>query len=175
MLSKANGRGSSAAQWVAVNTRPHNERVAMVNFERQKFIAYCPMIRKQIRHARRTRDELRPLFPSYVFVAISHDFHGWRPLLSTSGVRGVVRCGDRLSFLAPEFIEGLKSRECDGAIVRPTRPYEIGQQVRLTGGATDGLIATIMEMREKDRIVVLLNLLNRPVRIKLSANQVTAA
>jgi transcriptional antiterminator RfaH len=60
----------SAPKWVAVNTHPHRERFALDNLRRQDFGAYCPMIRKRIRHARRTQDVLRPLFPSYLFVEV---------------------------------------------------------------------------------------------------------
>jgi transcription antitermination factor NusG len=39
----------------------------------------------------------------------------------------------------------------------------------------NGLVATIIEMNEKDRLVVLLDLLNRPVRVTLDVSAVTAA
>jgi transcriptional antiterminator RfaH len=138
--------------------------------QRQKFETYCPHIRKRIKHARREHDVLRPLFPSYVFVQFDTTTHRWRSILSTFGVRTVISCGEHLSFLHDDFIASLRAREVDGAIVRPENPYTVGQQVKVSGGAFDGLVATIVEMTEKDRLVVLLNLLNRPVRVKLETN-----
>jgi len=128
-------------------------------------------MRKRVSHARRTQDVLRPLFPSYLFVQLDPD-SSWRPILSTRGVRTLVRCGERPSFIANEFIDSLKSREIEGAIVRPASPYCIGQHVRVVGGAFDGLVATIIEMDEKDRLVVLMNMLNRPVNVRLSSHHV---
>jgi transcriptional antiterminator RfaH len=162
-------------KWVVVNTHPHKEAFALENMERQDFPTYCPMVRKRIRHARRQQDVLRPLFPGYVFAEIDTAMQRMRSLSSTFGVRSLVCCGGRLSFLHDDFIRSLKVREVEGAIIRPENPYTVGQQVRVSGGAFDGLIATIIEMNEKDRSVVLMNLLNRPVKVKLETNDLAAA
>jgi transcriptional antiterminator RfaH len=161
--------------WVVVNTQPHREHIALDNLARQEFHAYCPMMRKRVRHARRTQEVLRPLFPGYLFVRVHPDLQRWRPILSTYGVRTLVCCGERPSFIDEGFIAGLKARELDGAIVRPASPYRPGQQVKMAGGAFDGLIATILEMDEKDRLVVLMDLLNRPTKVKVEAARVTPA
>jgi transcriptional antiterminator RfaH len=161
--------------WVVVNSQPHRELIALDNLARQQFFAYCPMVRKRVRHARRSRDVLRPLFPNYLFVHAHPDVQRWRPILSTIGVRSLVRCGDQLSFLDDVFIRSLRAREIDGAIVRPASPYRVGQQVRVMGGGFDGLVATIIEMDEKDRLVVLMDLLSRPVKIKVPAELVAGA
>jgi transcriptional antiterminator RfaH len=161
-------------RWVVVNTHPHREYLALENLNRQKFSAYCPQILKRVTHARRTQDVLRPLFPSYVFVQINAELQRWRSILSTFGVRALVTCGEKLSYLDGGFIQSLKARELEGAIVRPETPYQVGQQVRLTGGAFDGLVATILEMNEKDRLLVLLDMLNRPVKVKVEARGVMA-
>jgi transcriptional antiterminator RfaH len=59
--------------------------------------------------------------------------------------------------------------------MRPASPYEPGQQVKLTGGAFDNLVATILEMDEKDRLVVLMDLLNRPTKVTVHMSCVTPA
>lgn len=164
---------SASQSWVVVNTHPHKERFAVENLARQDFIAYCPMLNAQVRHARRIRDVLRPLFPGYVFAAVETDLLRWRPLLSTFGVRSVVRSGDRLSFLPQGFVDALRSREVAGAIVRPTSPFQVGQAVKLVRGPFDGLVATIVEMDERDRLVVLMDFLNRPVKVTVDASFVS--
>ena len=63
--------------------------------------------------------------------------------------------------------------EHDGVIVHPDRPYEVGQQVRMAGGAFDGLVATVIGMREKDRLTVLLQLLSRTVRVELGTQDLS--
>lgn len=161
--------------WAVVNTHPHREGLAMENLARQQFTAYCPHIHKRVTHARRSQDVLRPLFPSYVFVRVHTELQRWRPILSTFGVRSIVTCGEKPSYLNDGFIQTLRAREVDGAVTRPEAPYQVGQQVRLTGGAFDGLVATILELNDKERLLVLLNMLNRPVKVKVEARNVTAA
>jgi transcriptional antiterminator RfaH len=163
-----------SGKWVVVNTHPHKEAFATDNLERQSFSVYCPLVRKQIRHARRVQDVLRPLFPSYLFVQIEPAMQRWQSICSTFGVRSLVCCGERLSYLDDGFIRSLKTRELEGVIVRPQTPYSVSQQVRLSGGPFDGLVATIIEMNEKERLIVLMDLLNRPVKVMVDASNVMA-
>jgi transcriptional antiterminator RfaH len=167
-------RAGGALGWIAVNALPHNEERALENLRRQDFPAYCPMIQKRIKHARYVRDVRRPLFPCYLFVRIGRDLQHWRPILSTAGVRTVVRFSQSPTFLDDGFIEALKSREEEGGILRVENNYRLGQQVQLEGGAFDGLIATIIGMDEKDRLVVLMELLNRRVKVRVDAGSISA-
>ena len=161
-----------AKRWVVVNTQPHRERAALDNLVRQGFEPYCPMVKKVVRHARKSQELLRPLFPSYLFVRVSPEAEPWRPILSTTGVRTVIRNGDQLSFIDSQFIDGLKTRESAGVITHPVRQHQVGETVRLQGGAFDGLIAKIIEMDDKDRLVVLMDLLNRPVKVSINSGQI---
>lgn len=161
-----------AQRWVAINTHPHREHIALAHLGRQNFAVYCPMERRRIRHARRTADVTRPLFPGYIFAAVAPDLAVWRPMLSTHGVRHLIRTGDRPAFLDDALIRALRAREIDGIIARPRTPYTLGQQVRLNGGPFDGLVATIIEMDDRDRLVLLMSLLNQNVRLKLTADDV---
>lgn len=163
---------ASRERWVAVNTHSHREHIALDNLLRQQFEAYCPMIERRVRHARRTVDVLRPLFPGYLFVRVDPDVQRWRPILSTYGVRALVRFGERLSYVEDGLVESLKAREVEGVIVKPAEPYRIGQQVRMRGGPFDGLAATIIDMDEKDRLVVLMQLLNQSVNVKVASRNV---
>lgn len=160
--------------WVAVNTHTRKEATAIANLARQEFETYCPMMRRSVRHARRARDVLRPLFPGYLFVAVDPLTTRWRKIASTVGVRRLVIFGDELALLPDDFVASLRMREVDGAIVRPASDFKIGQPVRMAGGAFDGLVATIIDMDEKDRLVVLLDLLSRKVKVQVESSLVSA-
>lgn len=169
------GGSASTGPWIVINTNPHRERMVLQNLQRQALNAYCPMVRKHRSHARRVETVLRPLFPSYLFVQANAELKRWRPILTTHGVRTVVRTGEDLSFIDDGFIAGLKMREVDGAVVRPPSPYRIGQEVRITGGPFDGFITTILDLDEKDRLLVLLDVMHRGIKIKLSGEMVMPA
>jgi transcriptional antiterminator RfaH len=114
------------------------------------------------------------MFPGYLFVAINSNQQNWRPIRSTAGVRTLVSCGERLSLLSDAFVAGLKAREIGGAILRPENPYYIGQQIQIAGGPFDGLIGTIVEMDQKERLTVLMNLLSGQVKVSLENHWSTA-
>jgi transcriptional antiterminator RfaH len=173
MLAPTHGQ-VPAAPWAVVNTHPHREETALENLKRQGFIAYCPMLRRRRSHGRRITPVLRPLFPSYLFVSTGANFARWQPILSTYGVRSLVCSGRNIPTIDDAFIAQIRAREVDGVIVRPPEPYEVGQSVTIADGPFDGLVATIIHMNEKDRLVVLLDLMNRSTSVTLSTHQVTA-
>ena len=162
----------TASRWVAVSTHPHREQMALDNLLRQRFQAYCPVVRRRRSHARRVEEVLRPLFPGYLFVKVGSGRSNWRPILSTYGVRTLVRCGEQPSLVDARFIDALKAREVGGAIVRPEVPYQVGQQVQVVAGVFDGLVATIITLEERDRLTVLLDLMSRPIKVHVEGAQV---
>jgi transcriptional antiterminator RfaH len=161
-----------AKHWAVVNTHAHRERFAIEHLKRQGCEAYCPVMRTTIRHARRTRVVLRPLFRGYIFVKVDAANPCWRAISLTSGVRSIVRSASGFGRLPGSFVDALKAREVDGAIARPESPFQVGQTVALTDGPFDGIVATIVDMNHRDRLVVLINLMNRLVEVKVDSAQV---
>jgi transcriptional antiterminator RfaH len=66
-------------------------------------------------------------------------------------------------------------REVDGAVVRPPSPYRVGQEVRIAGGPFDGFISTILDLDDKDRLLVLLQVMHRGIKVRLGGEMVTPA
>src|SRR5262249_29633278 len=82
MASRQDDGALDEERWIAINTHPHREHIALENLRRQQFEAYCPMLRKRRSHARRVELVLRPLFPNYLFVRANAQLARWRPILS---------------------------------------------------------------------------------------------
>ena len=158
--------------WIVVNTHPHKEAIAAANLQNQGFGTYCPVVRRRVRHARVSRDVVRPLFPGYVFVETGASGGLWRPVLSTLGVRALLRTGDEPSRLDPSFVSALRAQEVNGVVVATTQTFKQGQKVKVNEGPFDGTIATIIALDEKQRLVVLMDILNRPVRVQIDARHV---
>jgi transcriptional antiterminator RfaH len=168
-------RGDEGGQsWVAASTHPHKESTAISNLLRQGFEAYCPLVRRRWRHARKVQEVLRPLFPGYIFVAVDPGRQRWRPILSTVGIRTLVRFGDSLGLLPARFVERLRSHEVEGAVSLccPSSSYAPGDRVRLCEGPFEGLIATVLNVEEPARLQILMRLLNRGVRVRVASNSV---
>jgi transcriptional antiterminator RfaH len=163
--------------WIVASTHPHKEQLALDNLARQGFHSYCPRIRRRTRHARRLQVVLRPLFPGYVFIRLNPEKEQWRSIASTFGVRSLIRFGERPGTVPDQFVCGLRSTEAGGAVTIPRArdSYEVGEKVRMREGPFEGLIATVLSANESERITVLMDLLRRSVRVRISINEVVPA
>ena len=57
----------------------------------------------------------------------------------------------------------------------PKSPFKPGQSVAINGGAFDGLVGQILEIRESDRVLLLLNLLNQQTRVHIETKMLRSA
>lgn len=155
--------------WYAVYTQPNAEIKALDNLLRQGYAAYLPRYRTQVRHARRREIVLRPLFPRYLFAGIDRAVMPWRPILSTFGVVDIVRAGAEPTPVAAEIVAAIRERENSGAFDRLSsrQSLRLGAMVRVTTGAFEDMVGKLIELRDQDRIVVLLQLLGRAVPAQL--------
>jgi transcriptional antiterminator RfaH len=163
--------------WYAVYTQPHAEAKAAEHLLRQGYPAYLPRYRTWVSHARRRQAVLRPLFPRYLFAGVNRAAMPWRPILSTVGVTDVVRGGEEPTAVPPEVLVAIRERETLGAFDRldPRQALSLGSQVRVTAGAFEEMVGRLVELRDHDRVVVLLELLGSAVRAQLPAEAVEAA
>jgi transcriptional antiterminator RfaH len=162
--------------WYAVHTHPRLEMKALAHLRRQNYEVYLPMLRRKIRHARRTEQVLRPFFPRYLFVALNPEQQGWRAIRSTLGVSDIVRFGEAPTPLPPGVIENLKSHEDDaGTIKYEPRRIDKGAKVTVLDGPFSRLLGLCEAVTDSERVMVLLDLLGRKVRVSLSAEAVEAA
>jgi len=163
--------------WYAVYTQPHGETKALDHLLRQGYSAYLPRYRTRVSHARRRQTVMRPLFPRYLFAGIDRASMRWRPILSTSGVSNVVRAGDEPTPVPSKIVETIRAREEAGDFDRlnPQHALRLGEFVRVTAGAFEDMVGMLVELRDQDRIMVLLEWLGRAVRAELRAETVEAA
>ena len=150
---------SGVISWVVVNTHPHKERFATENLNQLQFVGYCPMLLKRIRHARRTDVVSRPMFPAHVFAGVHVHTQRWRTILSTPGVYSIVRGGNALSVVPTRFVDVLQACEVNGNVVAPGTHRDDGQHAIGCSADYSALISTMVEMRERERMLALFTLL----------------
>ena len=147
------------SSWIVVATLPHWELFAEENLVRQSHNVYCPLIAKRVRHARRVSEVRRPLFPGYLFVERKPSFI-LRSILRTYSVRSVVRNGDVPASLPSEFVASLKARETNGVIQQREAAFKLRPPVTIDREPFDGVVGHIIEARESDRVLLLLDLIH---------------
>lgn len=163
--------------WIAVNTHANAEQTAIANLERQDYRCYCPTVEVTRRHARKVDTVRRPFFPGYLFVDIASKEGRWRPIMSTIGVRAVVRFGDKLGLVPEGLVDALRQREADSDL----RAFDVrdrfapGQEVKFEGTPFHDLVGRIAEIDAKDRIWVLIDLLQRTIKVVAKPQNLVAA
>lgn len=151
--------------WVALYTKPNQEGIALENVRRQSYNAYCPMIVRTVRHARRTKKVKRPLFSGYVFVGLDTEVDQWRPLLSTRGVQSLVCFGSHPGELPSGFVEQLQEYEKSGVLEALATPdFKPGDLVSICDGPFRDFIARVVSHSDNERVWLLLDMMGREVK-----------
>lgn len=154
--------------WYLVYTKPRQEGAALVNLERQGYQCYLPQL--WIEKIRRRKAEIvtEAMFPRYLFVRLDTSASGlsWSPIRSTLGVSQLVHFGGRLAKVEDQLIDLLRSREQ----VLPVNPlFRNGEAVVITDGPFAGLEAIYQTVDAERRSMILLEILNRPVLMRIDA------
>ena len=153
-------------EWFVIRTKPHKEIVALENFERQGFLCYLPTIVKTVRHARQTKEVVRPFFPGYLFLLLAEEERAWETIGSTRGVLAPIKFGNYYPPVPEEIILGLRAREDNNSrIILPDAVTLLkpGQKVAVDGICEEGVVGKFVGLRGQDRAVVLIDLLQRQV------------
>jgi transcriptional antiterminator RfaH len=133
---------------------------------------YYPRLRTQ-RVKRGRKIEVRPaLFPGYAFVLIQLQWHTarWAP-----GTLGLIMDGVGPAHVPDGVIDEIRRREVDGLIeLAPPPALRRGARVRILHGPFTGHLAIFADMRPRQRVEILLQLLGGEQRVDLPKADIEA-
>ncbi|MBF9149690.1 transcription termination/antitermination protein NusG [Novosphingobium jiangmenense] len=165
---------SSPASWYVVETLPRLEHCAQDNLLRQGFTCFLPKMRKLRKHARRVDEVLVPLFPGYAFVQFNPELQAWRSINGTRGVRRIVGPDSAKPQAVPRAaMQALFDRCVDGIVGPSQASLSPGMPVRLVSHAFADHLATVEHLDEKGRVSVLLDILGRATRLRVSTRNIS--
>jgi transcriptional antiterminator RfaH len=163
-------------RWYVVSTRPHQETRAALNLTRQGFDVWLPQVRKTRRHARRIEEAIGPLFPGYLFVAFDSSRQPWHSINGTCGVRRLICQEDQPIRVPDSLITELQGRrEADGYFIATKSAWLPGSKVRFLEGPFADCVATILNLSDGERVLLLLDILGRPVTTMARQGIIAAA
>lgn len=154
--------------WFAAQLKPNGLGLATVHLARQGFATFCPT-RLETRMRRGQRVPFRkPLFPGYIFVNFDPAAPGWPAINSTRGIARLI-VQDRLAAmpLPPDLMAGLMSRCDEDGLLLPPSDLEAGDRVRVLSGPFADFITRIEDIRDDQRLGVLIELMGRKVQATL--------
>ena len=159
--------------WYLVYTKPRQEELARVQLERQGYMVYLPRARQARRRQGRRVMTVEPLFPRYLFIHLDTHTDNWGPIRSTLGVACLVRFGQLPALIPSALVSFLKDREGLAGLHEWAEPdYHEGDQVQVVEGAFHGYTGILLARNSRERVVVLLDILGRPVPTQVAISQI---
>lgn len=163
-------------RWYAAYTQPRMELWARTNLWERGFEVYLPRYQRERRHARKVDLAAYPLFPRYLFVQADAATQSLRAISSARGVVDLVRMGAQPATVGNEIVAAIRQREEANGFVKLTGPdFRPGDAVQVTAGPMADLVGLFASRSDDDRVVILLNLLGRQVKVRVSAATLTPA
>jgi transcriptional antiterminator RfaH len=125
-----------ARDWYCVNTHAGKEDLAVRHIAWQGFQLYLPQY-----HPKWARkNELRPLFPGYLFVLLDLHADCWVPLRSTTGVKQLMEIEGRPQPMQTSLIDTIRQAiEAEEFVAPVPRLPSAGDKVRIVAGPLAGV------------------------------------
>jgi transcription antitermination factor NusG len=150
-------------RWFAARTLPYRENSAQFNLQRLGFGTFFPRVRRTIRHARKLRNVLAPLFPGYVFVILDLSRDRWRSVNGAIGVASLIMGAEQPIPVPRGVVEALIAARDGCGPVCLDQHLEIGQQVRILSGPFAQALCRLEQLDDRGRVCVLLEIMGGQV------------
>ncbi|WP_353149324.1 transcription termination/antitermination NusG family protein [Pollutimonas bauzanensis] len=171
----------SQVTWYVAYTDARQEAYAAMNLQQQGFLTYLPLYKTYKKPAKvgATRGMAAasavydPMFPRYLFFRPSNSKQSISCVRSTRGVNAIIRFGASYALVQPEILKSIQEHEQqrNQEDVRAINPFQPGRRVRLSNPALDGLEG-LVQSASTQRVIVLMEILGRQAKLKLSPNEV---
>ena len=155
-------------KWFAVSTKPRQEGIATIHYMRQGYTVYAPKVQSIRSHARKTEKVMRPLFPGYIFLHLGVEEQDWTAIGSTFGAIGPVRFNSYYPPVPNWVIAGIQARENNRGYI-PLKSLgnsmmKPGAKVSVALGDKE-IEGIFLNFRDEDRVIVLLDILQRQIPV----------
>ena len=172
MTSTAAAQESTVAttgEWYLVQCKPRQDERAEENLLRQGYGCSRPTCRRERILRGQMQYVQESLFPGYLFIHMPEGAN-WAPLRSTRGVARVVAFGGRPLAVGHELIVQLQSRARTHIIAT----FNPGDKVTILDQGFAGIESIFMTMDGEERVILLINLMNRQQQISLPLTSISS-
>jgi len=152
-------------QWYVVYSKPQKEKYAKFHLGLKGLEVFFPQL--FLPESLQQRKQIVPLFPNYLFVRMrfsqEYNYVLWSP-----GVKRVVSFDGTPHPIDEKIVNFLMQQATPEGIIKARSSLMVGQEIRISGGSFDGVVGIIQEPpNARERVTVLLKLLNREVSVDL--------
>ena len=133
-------------------------------------MTYLPRLREWRRSHGRRIETRPPLFPGYCFFVVEAQWHAAR---WSVGIIGLIMDGIRPARVADAVIAEIRGREVGELIeLAPPSPLRPGARVRILRGVFRDHLAVYADMKPRERVEILLQLLGGEQRVTLAKKDI---
>ena len=158
--------------WFAVQTRPRHEKKVSVELLEKGLLSFLPLQRQQRQWSDRQKWIELPLFSNYVFVRMGGDAEQRTRVLRTMGVVRFAGASGHGTPIPEVQIEDLRAIVKRRIPMAPHAFVNVGEKVRIRGGALNGIEGVLMAIKDNRRLVVSVDLIQKSVAIQLDGFEV---
>lgn len=158
--------------WFAVQTRSRHEKRVSFGLKEKGIHSFLPFRREKRQWSDRQQWIELPMFSHYVFVQIPTTAE-WRvSVLRTSGVLRFAGMPGRGTPVPNEQIENLQAIMSQRIPVAPHEFINVGERVRIRGGALNGMEGILTAIKNDRSLVVSVDLIQKSVAIRIDGFEV---
>jgi transcription antitermination factor NusG len=162
-------------RWFVARVHPNRESTAQLNLDRLGFRSFAPRVRRTVRHARKLRSVLSPLFPGYIFLILDLSRDRWRCVNSTFGIASLIKGVEQPIPVPSGIVETLLAATETSGTVRLDSDLKIGQKVRILSGPFAETLCVLEHLDGRGRVSVLLEFMGAEVSARLDRSCVAPA
>ena len=163
---------SIESSWYAVQTMPRHEKKVSGELEAKQIQSFLPAISEVRQWSDRKRLIESPLFPGYVFVRIAAESRARIAVLRTNGVVGFVGVRGAGTPIPECEIAAIQAVLTQQVPVREHPFLNIGQRVRIRGGALDGIEGILDAVKGDQSLVISVELIQRSLAVTIAGYHV---
>lgn len=149
--------------WYVVNTKPRQEDLAERMITQIGVDVFYPKI-----------NEKKGLFPGYLFARYNPMEH-FKKIRYSRGVRDIVSYGYNPVSVEDDIIETIKARIRNGFVQISNDLFKKGERVIIREGLFKDFEGIFEDVKDSERIIILLNLISYQARIVVEAAKVGRA
>jgi transcription antitermination factor NusG len=164
--------GPDGEHWYAVHTRARHERVVAHRLIEQGVNTFLPLVTEVHRWSDRKKSVELPLFGCYVFVKLAPTGEERLRVLRIDGVFKFVGARGLGTPIAESQIEAVRTL-IGQQIPWSAHPFlQIGQRVRVRGGAMDGVEGILLARNDDNTLVVSIDAIQRSLAVRIEGYDV---
>jgi len=152
-------------KWFAVRVKPQAEQIVAKIARHKGFEEFLPLYKTRRRWSDRFKWVDLPLFPGYVFCRLKEESR--LPILTIPGVLHFVGIGKIPVPIEDAEVAAIQTAIQSGLCAEPWPFMDIGQRVVIEEGPLTGVEGLLIEVRNKQRIVVSVSLLKRSLAVEI--------